>query len=99
MLTGELFDAARARELELVNHVVPGAEVLPKALAIAAAIADNAPVSVALTRQVIRDTWGADDERSWEISERASDVVLGSEDAAEGTRAFVQKRRPTFSGV
>jgi enoyl-CoA hydratase/carnithine racemase len=98
MLTGELFDAARARELELVNHVVPGPEVLPRALAIAGAIAENAPVSVALTRQVVRDTWGADDERSWEVSERASDVVLGSEDAAEGTRAFVEKRAPVWLG-
>ena len=98
MLSGELFDAARARELGLVNHVVPAAEVLPKAIAIARAIAANAPVSVALTRRVIRDTWGASDERSWEVSEEASDVVLGSEDAAEGTRAFVEKRAPQWVG-
>ncbi len=98
MLTGELFDAERARELMLVNHVVPGPEVLPRALALARAIGENAPVSVALTRQVIRDTWGADDERSWEVSEQASGVVLGSEDAAEGTRAFVEKRPPQWVG-
>jgi enoyl-CoA hydratase/carnithine racemase len=98
MLTGELFDAQRAQELGLVNHVLPAAEVMPKALEIAHAIARNAPVSVALTRKVIRDTWGADDERSWDVSGEASDVVLGSEDAAEGTRAFVEKRTPRWVG-
>jgi crotonobetainyl-CoA hydratase len=98
MLTGELFDASRAAELGLVNHVVPADEVLPRALEIAHRIASNAPVSVALTRSVIRDTWGQTDDRCWEVSGEASDVVLGSEDASEGTRAFVEKRSPVWVG-
>lgn len=98
MLTGELFPARTARELGLLNHVLPAADVMPKALELAHAIAANAPVSVALTRRVIRDTWGADDGRCWEISGEASDEVLGSEDAAEGTRAFVEKRAPRWVG-
>jgi enoyl-CoA hydratase/carnithine racemase len=98
MLTGELVDAARAQELGLLNHVVPPDLLLPTALAIAARIAGNAPLSVALTRSVIQDTWGQVDARCWEISERASGVVLGSEDATEGTRAFVEKRAPQWVG-
>jgi enoyl-CoA hydratase/carnithine racemase len=98
MLTGELFDSARARELGLLNHVVPGPDVMSTALDVARKIARNAPVSAALTRRVIRDTWGQTDERCWEISGEASDVVLGSEDAAEGTRAFVEKRAPVWTG-
>jgi enoyl-CoA hydratase/carnithine racemase len=98
MLTGELFDAERAQQLGLINHVVAGTDVLPTAMRTAEKIAANAPVSVALTRQVIRDTWGQVDERCWEISGAASEVVLGSEDAAEGTRAFVEKRAPVWTG-
>jgi enoyl-CoA hydratase/carnithine racemase len=98
MLSGELFDAERASQMGLLNRVVPSAELVPTALALARRIAENAPLSVALTRQVIMQMWGVGDGQAWKLSQDASDVVLGSEDRVEGARAFVEKRAPRWTG-
>ncbi|HWI71924.1 MAG TPA: enoyl-CoA hydratase-related protein [Baekduia sp.] len=98
LLSGELFDADRAWELGLLNRVVPGSEVLSTAQALAQSIAKNAPVSVALTRRAVQQTWGVADDQAWTLSQAASDVVLASDDRAEGARAFVEKRPPQWAG-
>ena len=98
LLGGELIDAQRASQIGLLNRVVPAAELLPTAVALAQKIAQNAPVSVALTRQAVLETWGVSDEDAWKLSQKASDVVLASEDREEGARAFIEKRPPRWVG-
>lgn len=98
MLTGALFDAETALRIGLVNRVVPSSELLDQVRTVALRIAANAPRSIALTRSVIDRTWGADDTRSWTESDAASSEVLGSPDALEGTRAFLEKRPPVWTG-
>jgi crotonobetainyl-CoA hydratase len=101
LLTGDTFGAATALEYHLVNRVVPGHRLMEETLALAARIADNAPLAVAASKRLAlgihddvitseRDLWIRNDE------ERA--FVRSSEDAKEGPRAFTEKRLPVWVG-
>jgi enoyl-CoA hydratase len=96
-LTGELVDAARAREIGLVNAVVPDADVLATALSYSERIAANAPLGLAATKELVR--LGVCDHarastrlREWQAT------VFNSDDAKEGAAAFVEKRTPVWQG-
>jgi enoyl-CoA hydratase/carnithine racemase len=96
-LTGAPMDAARALHHGLVNRVVPSADVLPSAIALAEEIAANAPLAVALTKEIAYDA-----RRLFEVDigswrERAA-PVFASDDAREGATAFAEKRPPRFTG-
>jgi enoyl-CoA hydratase len=96
-LTGAPIDAARALHHGLVNRVVPSAEVLPTAIAIAESIAANAPLAVALAQEIALDARGLLDSDIAGWRERSA-VVFASDDAKEGARAFAEKRPPNFTG-
>ncbi|MFF0545910.1 crotonase/enoyl-CoA hydratase family protein [Nocardia thailandica] len=98
ILTGEPLTAQRALELGLINRVVPAAEVLDAALALAGRIAANAPLAVQASKRValgIVDGVQPDDA-AWELSNREIATVAGSEDVREGTLAFIEKRKPEW---
>jgi len=96
-LTGDPISAARAHELGLVNAVVPAAEVLPTALALAQRIAANAPMAVAAMREIVR-TSAMDGAAALAAFPALRDAVFASDDAAEGMRAFAEKRDPDWKG-
>jgi enoyl-CoA hydratase len=89
-LTGDPITASRALQIGLVNKVVPAEEVRPQALALAARIADNGPLAVALTKKLMRQCRWADAEETAGI--------FRSADALEGARAFAERRPPVWSG-
>jgi enoyl-CoA hydratase/carnithine racemase len=98
VMTGRIFDAEEGRAAGLLNEVVPGEELLPRAHAIAREIVDNtAPVSVALARRMLWDMLGpalpADAHRleSLTLAERGRSL-----DADEGVSSFLEKRPPQF---
>jgi enoyl-CoA hydratase len=98
LLTGEPIDAARAAEWGLVNRVVPPGQALAAALELAAVVAANGPLAVAVSKQVAR---AARDWSSDEMWQRQADLVMpvfGSHDAAEGAAAFAEKRAPRWQG-
>lgn len=99
LLTGSLFDAATAYEMGLVNAVVPAAELRERVLAVGEKIAKNAPLSVELSKWVADESFGKDDRSSWDVSDRASEILLTSHDANEGRDAFLQKREPRWTGA
>jgi crotonobetainyl-CoA hydratase len=99
MLTGEPIDAARALELHLVNRVVPAEGLLDAALELAGVIAANAPLSVQATKRVALGISGGarpGEDEAWRISDTEMMAVMTSEDAAEGPRAFAEKREPVW---
>lgn len=96
-LTGDPIDAARAYELGLVNAVVPPAEVLPTALALASRIASNAPLALAACRELVR-LHVTDPARVPERLDHWRAKVFSSADAREGATAFVERRAPVWQG-
>lgn len=98
-LTGEAFTADRALELGLVNAVSAPGESLSQAAALAQRIAANAPLAVAATKRLVHrahahdDAW---DERFWERNDAEAALLLTSEDAVEGARAFLERRDPEW---
>lgn len=97
-LTGDLIDAARAYELGLVNRVVPGPDVLETALGLAATIAANAPVALAVTKRLMYHALEVGTTAAWAEIDATLPSVLATDDAREGARAFVEKRPPRWTG-
>ncbi|GAA3382679.1 enoyl-CoA hydratase-related protein [Cryptosporangium minutisporangium] len=98
--TGRVFPAAEALAGRLVSRVVPDAELLPAARAIATEIAENtSAVSVAASRHLLWSMLGA--SSPWEAHRRDSRLIaeLGAgPEAVEGVTAFLEKRPPRFPG-
>lgn len=98
LLTGEPIDATEAHRLGFVNRVVPEAEALAGAIALAESIAANGPLAVSQTLQAIDATLAADDEAGWAATARTQEVILGSDDLREGIDAFFEGRPPVWRG-
>jgi enoyl-CoA hydratase len=98
LLAGEDLPARRAWELGLVNHVVPDGEALTKAREIGRRIADNGPLAVKGILATLRETEMLSEEEAFAIEQRYGMQVMTSKDAAEGPRAFLEKRKPEFRG-
>ena len=92
-LSAEPIDAQRAYELGLVNHVVPGDQVLDVAIALAERIAKNAPLAVRTSKRVMRQ---APEEQAWLLSDEEFGKIVRSADAHEGAVAFAEKRAPNW---
>jgi enoyl-CoA hydratase/carnithine racemase len=98
LLTGDPIDAQRAREIGLVNEVVPAAELSKTVQNLAERIAANAPLSVAAARQTVRLIAEHPLREAYDQAERIWEPVYLSEDAQEGPAAFRDKRPPAWKG-
>jgi len=97
--TGRVFGAAEALAGRLVSRVVPAAELLPAAHALAREIADNtSAISVALARQMLWKMLGADHPmEAHKVDSQAIYSMGRSADAFEGVQSFLEKRPPRFT--
>jgi enoyl-CoA hydratase/carnithine racemase len=96
-LTGDPIDARRAHALGLVNEVVPAAQVLDAAVALAERIVRNGPLAVRATKEVVRLA-AEDADRARERQSDWQPTIFASEDAKEGALAFVERRDPVWQG-
>ena len=93
------FDAQRAQAIGLVNQVVPAAELEARTYDMARQIAQNAPLSVQYTKQVLGMVQSFQNFSSHtETMRQLRQVCLNSDDFQEGRRAFLEKRAPQFQG-
>ena len=97
-LTGETFSGRQAFEMGLASKVVPDAEVLSTALEIARGIAALPPLAVAQIKEVLLAGQDAPLESALMLERKAFQLLFASADQREGMQAFLEKRKPRYSG-
>jgi enoyl-CoA hydratase/carnithine racemase len=99
LLTGASFDGRRAVELGIGSRALPAEEVLPAAVSMARDIATyTAPLSVALSKALLWDSFGLDVNQVGERETAAHRRLMATEDAREGVRAYLERRPPSWTG-
>ena len=98
LLTGNRIDAQEAWRLGLINYVVPQENLIAKAEELAAAIAANGPVAVRKIKEAVRRCSGRPFEEAFKIEDEVAREVMRTEDAKEGPRSFIEKRKPNYTG-
>jgi enoyl-CoA hydratase/carnithine racemase len=97
-LTGETIDAAEALRIGLVSKVVPDADLMAEARAMAARIACNPPFAVRMAKRLIWDAQSMSIGQVLEMSAAMQSVAHATKDNAEAVNAFLEKRKPVFKG-
>lgn len=97
LFTGDIIDAAEAQRLGLVNRVVPAEKLMEEALALAGRLAQG-PRAVGLAKRALYGSLTLDLAQALAYEAQVQAEALATEDAQEGVRAFLEKRKPEFRG-
>jgi len=97
LLGGELFDAQRAKEIGLVNRVVPRDHLDAEADKIIASVSQGAPQALANTKQLLEELWSTTVAQDIERALQHHMQARGSDEAKEGVAAFLEKRAPRWA--
>lgn len=99
VLTGRRFGPEEAKRIGLINDVVPRADLKARARKLAEQIVEGAPLAVEASKQVMLQSLAMPDlQTALRAKYPAAERMLASEDAKEGQRAFVEKRKPRWQG-
>lgn len=98
LLLGDPISAERAERIGLINEVFPTPDLLRRARDIADRLAENGPLALQKIKEVVARTSGLPLDDAFRIESEASREIMRTEDAREGPRAFMEKRRPAFRG-
>jgi enoyl-CoA hydratase/carnithine racemase len=99
LLTGDMVPADRARELGLVNRVVPEAGLRDATLALARQIASKSPLTVAIGKEAFYRQAEMDLSAAYDYASEVMTRNMLARDAAEGIEAFLAKRQPQWTGT
>lgn len=97
-LTGDMLSADEALACGLVSRVVPDAELLSAARAVADKIAANPPHAVRMTKRLLRQSHNASLANILEMSAAMQAVAHATKDNDEAIDAFIERRSPNFTG-
>ena len=97
--TARQYDAGQALAMGIANHVLPDAEVEPFVMDMAETIAANAPLTVAAVKQIAQEAVKDPADRDLAKCEALVRTCFASRDYVEGRRAFMEKRKPAFTGA
>jgi len=95
---GEMIDAAEAYRIGLVNRVVPADRLLAEARALAEKLAARAPVALRMIKEAMNDGYDLDLPKGLALEAKAWAVAFSTADKREGVAAFLEKRKPAFTG-
>jgi methylglutaconyl-CoA hydratase len=98
LLASELIDAARAREIGLINRVVPASELEAEAQKIAASVLQGAPDAITNSKRLIEELWSSSVADDVALALRHHMEARESDEAKEGIAAFLEKRPPKWVG-
>lgn len=96
ILCGERIDAETAERIGLVEEVVPKGDSLEKAMALAAQVGEQSPMSVSVCKQLIHSARDAAVNPALPKEREYFVDLFGTEDQAEGVQAFLEKRQPAW---
>lgn len=98
ILTGDIIDAAEAKALGLVNHVYPQSELQERVKDMAAKIASRPPIAVRMAKIALNESATANLATGLALEKSLQAVLFSTKDKHEGTKAFLEKRKPKFAG-
>ena len=99
LLTGGMIDAAEAHRIGLVNRVVPADRLLAEAEALARAILENGPLALRACLEAVDAGLDTSLDQALLLEANHFGLLSASSDMKEGTKAFLEKRKPVFKGV
>lgn len=98
MLVGAPMTAQEAYRIGLINYVVPKADLMSAAEQLARKIARNGPLAVRKIKETVLRGLSVPLDQAYGIEDESMAIVMKSEDAREGSLAFVEKREPHYTG-
>jgi enoyl-CoA hydratase/carnithine racemase len=98
ILTGEMFSAHEAFDMGLVSEIVPDPEVEGRAIDLARQIAVLPPLAIQFAKEAVLAGMEAPLSSALALEVKLSQILFSSQDQKEGMRAFIEKRKPKFTG-
>jgi enoyl-CoA hydratase len=98
ILSGEMITAQEALKIGLVNRVVPGEELISTCRSLAATITQNGPLAVQYCIEAVNAGLEMPLSEALSLESTFFGLASATSDMKEGTRAFVEKRKPVFEG-
>ena len=99
LLTAEMIDAQEAYRIGLVNKVVAADQLIPTATAMMQTMLANGPLAIAQCIEAVNAGYDLPLEEAMTIEANAFGLLAATDDKREGTRAFLEKRAPSFKGA
>ncbi|MBE3557532.1 MAG: enoyl-CoA hydratase/isomerase family protein [Firmicutes bacterium] len=97
--TGDFITAEQALQMGIVNHVVPKESLMDETMALANRIAEGPQLAIRMTKRAVYQSYRSDLRTALDLISSHLAVVSSSKDHEEGVRAFLEKRKPHFTGA